>query len=88
MLGEVKIMSYISSFLGSAYDTARINSAQSAIINANQGMMDLAGSRGDIKAIQHKEQMLEAQKLRAETEAKAAQARKKALEEKKLNYLA
>ena len=91
-------MSYVTSALASQQATASAHNAQSAIISANQSMQNLARGGGDIKAIHQKEQMLSQQKLRAELEAKTAEAKKKALKEKeakekakkanKLNYLA
>ena len=89
-------MSYVTTSIASQSAIASANNAQSAIISANQGMMDLARGGGDIRAIQAKEQALVQQKQRAELEAKVAEAKKKALREKeakenktsKLNYLA
>ena len=59
------------------------SNAQMEAIRASQSLQDLAGSRGDMKALHQKELQLQLQKEQAELKAKVAREQKKALDKKK-----
>lgn len=60
----------------------RANQAEMAAIRACQAQQSLINSGGDFNSIARKESHLEAEKIKAETQAKVSRAQAKALKEK------
>lgn len=60
----------------------RANQAEMASIRASQAQQSLIDSGGDFNSIARKEAQIEAEKLRAETQAKVSRAQAKALKDK------
>lgn len=61
----------------------RANQAEMAAIRASQAQQSLIGSGGDFNSIARKESHLEAEKIKAETQAKVSRASSKSSERKK-----
>lgn len=73
----------IAASLAAQSAISRINNADMAIIRSSQAESDLLNSGNtDFNAVARKEAHLDAQRLRAETKAKAAKAELEALEKK------
>lgn len=61
----------------------RANQAEMAAIRASQAQQSLIGSGGDFNSIARKESHLEAEKIKAETQAKVSRGSSKSSERKK-----
>ena len=80
----------LTSSLAAQSAILRANQAEMAAIRANQAQQDLIGSGRDLSSIARKENQIEANKIKAQTNAKIAKAQLKSAKKKgsKLNVIA